>query len=129
MPADVQPLSKRKPAVLTHSRSALLAFKLREFLATHHAAPSAPRKPLEPSLVRSRLLAYLLAVRLPKLSAAAQIRHSEQDAQKSPPRSPKTMAAQEDMVWVDAFFYGFYLEKSKVAAYEASLPSTKRLGL
>ena len=35
--------------------------------------------------------------------------------------APKPATNKEDMVWVDCFYYGFYIEKSKVAAYQASL--------
>lgn len=45
----------------------------------------------------------------------------------SPPRKrpsanrPLTMQASPDSVWVDCFYYGFYMPKSKLPAYQASL--------
>ena len=39
----------------------------------------------------------------------------------SAPSAPRPPAAVEDAVWVDCFYYGFYMEKSKLPAFQASL--------
>ena len=33
---------------------------------------------------------------------------------------PRVMS-QQDCVWVDCFYYGFYMEKNKLPAFQASL--------
>ncbi|KAL1528194.1 hypothetical protein AB1Y20_009553 [Prymnesium parvum] len=89
---------------LPRSRSSILAFNLREFLKTQHAHTKHPAaKPLTP---------------FEEAKVSCEPRVSL--------KLPNKESVNEDMVWVDAFFYGFYLEKSKVDAYQASLTASKR---
>jgi len=99
---------KRKQHPLPRSRSSILAFKLREFLDTHRTenAPQIVRKPLGP------VTQQLSQPPMPPAPPTETLPLQEPIV----PPPPK-----EDMVWVDAFFYGFYMEKSKAAAFQASL--------
>jgi len=100
--AEAPHMTKRKVPPMPRSRSSVLAFKLREFLDTQRTnATHIVRKPFVP------------------VTHTAQQPDAQptQMSELPPPPRPK----KEDMVWVDAFFYGFYIEKSKAAAYQSSL--------
>jgi hypothetical protein len=95
-------------ARMPRTKSSLLAFKLREFLNTEgdFSAPPAATG-----------------------SAPTQLpRFSERCAADSKPRADSSdlgdrvrSRAPEDCVWVDAFFYGFWVSKDKVADYQKSV--------
>lgn len=89
---------------LPRSQSSVLAFALRDFLNTPtQYVPVAQHNPaLQAQLERSQ------AARTP---AATQQSYAH-----APRSSPP-----EDAVWVDCFYYGFWLEKDKAASYQRSV--------
>lgn len=91
---------------MKRTKSSLLAFKLREFLDTRddelaaHPAPQPTR------------------VRRPTPCIA------EHESAPMPFAAPTPGAG---AVWVDCYFYGFYIEADKVAAFQESLREQQRL--
>jgi len=97
---------KMAPEHMPRSRSSVLAFKLREFLdSQREQAAQAFRKPFE--AVQNQPVQQLPQTPLPL------------------PLPPPPPSNTEEMVWVDAFFYGFYIEKSKAVLYQAALQKEK----
>lgn len=39
---------------------------------------------------------------------------------------PRKQTRSEDRVWVDCFYYGFYIDKDKVSEYQTSLKPSQR---
>ena len=139
--------SKEAHAPMRRTKSSLLAIKLRE-VRIHSSASQHTRYPMRPTCARARcsavisrsLLVYcsfnvhsaqfldstdenVCDMPLPHVPAAsharpplAPLQHHAQPAQpaKAAPANPGT-------VWVDCFFYGFYMEKSKLPMYQSSL--------
>jgi len=103
---------------MIRSHSSLLAFKLREFLDNSRANVSnAVRKaPFVPATSPTQ-------VQLPQPPSAPMPSEQPMTQQPQPFEHPTITPPpkKEDMVWVDAFFYGFYIEKSKVASFQSSL--------
>jgi len=89
---------------MRRTKSSLLAFRLREFLDSKDQLPAH-----EPSM--------------------PPIHESTRSASHRPPSvtiSPQK-PTHTDAVWVDCFYYGFYLEKSKLPAFQASLKQQKAM--
>ena len=93
---------------MKRTKSSLLAFKLREFLNTKDI-------PFEPSLHS-----------VPELSAPAPSYPRTPVAPRSSSRSAAPPPG-EDAIWVDCFYYGFYMDKKKLPAFQASLRQNQAL--
>lgn len=124
------------------SSPSLMAFNLRDFLNSNCTNPSQTvgraRIPAMEDLVRVRF--NVTHTCLVSIDGSAQSKHYphdvfgdtqdphvyQQHASHPPNEHPPVDSKEEEMVWVDAFFYGFYLEKSKVEAYKAGEMATRR---
>ena len=84
-------------STMKRTKSSLLAFKLREFLDAKDSVQS-----------------YDLP--LPRL-------HEMSSPPKRAPQRTRAPAAlqSQDTVWVDCFYYGFYMDKARLPAFQASL--------
>ena len=85
--------ANQKP--IKRTKSSLLAFKLREFLDSRDAPAF---EPALPSIAETSPV-------IPRRAASR----------------PPVHRPAEDTVWVDCFYYGFYIEKSRLPAFQASL--------
>jgi len=100
---------------LPRTQSSVLAFALREFLNTPTGVGSATYSEAEASADSYVRSPQPPLVRTP--AAPPQPQHVDVGC-------PPTGSLQPDnAVWVDCFFYGFWLEKSKAAAYQQSIKS------
>lgn len=90
---------------MKRTKSSLLTFKLREFLDSKDATTT--------------------ELPLPRIMEVSRPQRRVLTPRQAPQHDP-------DKVWVDCFFYGFYLEKSSLPAFQASLKaaadSAKKVG-
>jgi hypothetical protein len=109
-------ISSPHVASLPRTQSSVLAFALREFLNTPGAMgpPSA-----DPS-------SYVRAPP-PPVPRPPALRKQQSYPDPSPIASPSVQP--ENHVYVDCFFYGFWLDKSKVATYQGSLGASPPAGV
>ena len=89
---------------LPRSQSSVLAFALRDFLNTPTQYVS-------------------VAQHNPALQAHAEQAHAAASSVASHAHTPRT-SPPADAVWVDCFYYGFWLEKDKAANYQRSVQSS-----
>ena len=127
-------------APLRRTKSSLLAFKLREVRADPGASRFGTRALSDWGATRPSTPHPSDAATLAARSSCAQFLNKKDDdtahelplpcvaEESSPPRKrPSTGArlhsqkAHPDSVWVDCFYYGFYMPKSKLPAFQASL--------
>ena len=101
---------------LPRTQSSVLAFALREFLNTPGAMGP-------PSADPSR---YVRAPP-PPVPRAPALRKQQSYPDPTPIASPSVQP--ENHVYVDCFFYGFWLDKSKVANYQGSLGASPPAGV
>ena len=100
---------------LPRTQSSVLAFALREFLNTPGAmGPAADTS----SYVRAPP---------PPVPRPPAVTKQQSYPDQSPTASPSVQP--ENCVWVDCFFYGFWLDKSKVASYQGSLGASAPAGV
>lgn len=99
---------------LPRTQSSVLAFALREFLNT----PGAMGPPAEAS-------SYVRAPPPPVVPRPPTL-SKQQSYPLQTAISPSVQP--ENAVWVDCFFYGFWLDKSKVATYQRSLGANAPAG-
>ena len=99
---------------LPRTQSSVLAFALREFLNT----PGAMGPPAEAS-------SYVRAPPPPVVPRPPTL-SKQQSYPLQTATSPSVQP--ENAVWVDCFFYGFWLDKSKVATYQRSLGANAPAG-
>jgi len=95
-------LSAKRNTPMKRTKSSLLAFKLREFLDSKDD----------------------VAVEMPLPRVPEESRPLPMRARPSSKR--ERHEAHADAVWVDCFYYGFYLEKSKLPSFQASLRSQQQ---
>jgi hypothetical protein len=109
-----QPLQPTVGNRLPRTQSSVLAFALREFLNT-------------PASGGDTMSAHVAAIRKPPppaLRAPATPPHPQQrqpQQSRLPSQPPVQRGQPENAVWVDCFFYGFWIEKTKAAEYKKSV--------
>ena len=101
---------------LPRTQSSVLAFALREFLNTPGAM--GPASADTSSYVRAPP---------PPVPRPPAVTKQQSYPDQSPIASPSVQP--ENCVWVDCFFYGFWLDKSKVATYQGSLGASPPAGV
>ena len=109
MPGSVLVQQQPRPARarIPRTKSSLLAFKLREFLNTENDTIAGDNR-----ISHSPATLPAIAEHRAALHRAAALEHGA---------SKRPAPAKQDCVWVDAFFYGFWMPQSKVADYQQSL--------
>lgn len=103
---------------LPRTQSSVLAFALREFLNTPGAMGPPSADPSRQSYVRAQP---------PPVPRPAALRKQQSYPDPAPSASPSVQP--ENHVYVDCFFYGFWLDKSKVASYQGSLGASPTAGV
>jgi hypothetical protein len=102
---------------LPRTQSSVLAFALREFLNTPGARGPAS----------ADTSSYARAPPPPAVPRPPAVTKQQSYPDQSPTASPSVQP--ENCVWVDCFFYGFWLDKSKVASYQGSLGASAPAGV